>query len=216
MMSTATTTKRPNLLNRIRSRQASHPSGVLGRIIGRAMVKDTAHSNDRAIDLLSLAESSTVLDVGFGQGRTAELLVTEGHRVLGVDVSVTMVSQAQSRNRAACNDGRAELVHGDGRTVPFDDSSADAALTAHTIYFMDDPLFTLSEICRVLRPGGRLVIACRVTNDELPGWVDSEVYRFFSSSEIEELLESAGFDSVMHHSGGAPEYWTHWFVADAI
>ena len=50
----------PSLVNRIRSRQAGHPTGLLGRIIGRVMVKDTASANDRAVELLALTEPCTV------------------------------------------------------------------------------------------------------------------------------------------------------------
>ena len=130
---------RPGVVGRFRSRQSGLPTGLLGRIIGRAMVGATADSNDRALAMLDLGQPCTVLEVGFGQGRTAAKLIGDGHRVIGVDASPTMVKQATARNRAACRDGRATLRHGDGVTIPFPDTSADAAITAHTIYFMPDP-----------------------------------------------------------------------------
>ena len=129
-MTTTTETARPGFVGRLRSRQAGHPSGLLGRIVGRLMVTDTADTNDRALAKLDLTQPRTVLDVGFGQGRTVAVLVRAGHRVLGVDPSPTMVKQATARNRAACRDGRATLRHGDGITIPFPDDSADAAITA--------------------------------------------------------------------------------------
>lgn len=204
----------PGLLGRIRSRQAGRPSGLLGRIIGRAMVKDTAEANDRALSLLELAEPVTVLDVGFGQGRTAAILVDQGHRVIGVDVSATMVRQARARNRAAVQDGRADLRAGDGLTLPFPDCSADAAYTAHTIYFMPEPQTTIAEIARVLRPGGRLVVACRVGDVEMPAWMDPAVYRIPTIREIEGMLAATGFASVERHSADDPQHHVHWFVAD--
>ena len=91
---TAVTTSRPELIARIRSRQSGHPNGLLGRIFGRAMVKDTAEANDRALALLDLTEPRTVLEVGFGQGRTAAVLLDAGHHVFGADPSQTMVNQA--------------------------------------------------------------------------------------------------------------------------
>ena len=124
---------RPGVLRRLRSRQSGLPTGLLGRIIGRAMEAATADSNDRTVAMLDLRQPRTVLEVGFGQGRTAANLVRDGHRVIGVDASPTMVKQATARNRAACRDGRATLRHGDGITIPFADESADAAITVHTI-----------------------------------------------------------------------------------
>jgi SAM-dependent methyltransferase len=204
----------PNRINRIRSRQAGHPSGLLGRIIGRAMVKDTANANDHALELLQLTQERTILEIGFGQGRTAAKLIERGHQVLGVEVSDTMLNQATARNRHACRDGRANLVLGDGRTVPFEDNAADAALTAHTIYFMTEPQTTLTQVARVLRPGGRLVVACRVGDDKTPAWMDPDIYQIPTTHQIETMLSAAGFETITHQTGNESTQETHWFIAD--
>jgi SAM-dependent methyltransferase len=211
--STAPTT-RPNLINRIRSRQAGHPSGLLGRVIGRLMVKDTAGSNDRALELLELDEPRTLLEVGFGQGRTAAKLSDQGHRVVGVEVSETMLAQATARNRAACRDGRVQLHLGDGRSLPLEDDVADVAFTAHTIYFMDDPQETQNEIARVVKPGGRFVLACRVSDDRMPEWMDRDIYRLPSIDQVQTMLGAAGFTDIAHHRGDETTHMTHWFVAE--
>lgn len=190
--------RRPGFVGRLRSRQAGRPAGLLGRIVGRAMVKDTADSNDRALAKLDLTSPRTVLDVGFGQGRTAAILIEQGHRVLGVDPSPTMVRQATARNRAACRDGRATLAHSDGITIPFADGAADAALTAHTIYFMPDTAATFAEIARVLKPGGTLVIACRTSDDPTPSWMDPDVYRIQSAAALVDMLTVAGLEVLDH------------------
>jgi SAM-dependent methyltransferase len=205
--------RRPNAINRLRSRQAGLPTGLLGRFIGRVMVKDTATSNDRALELLELVGTETVLEVGFGQGRTVAKLLEQGHHVLGVEASDTMVKQATARNRHACNDRTARLVLGDGMLIPYDDSSADAAFTAHTIYFMSEPDVTIAEVARVLGPGGRFVIACRVAEDGMPSWMDPSIYHIPTSPHVKEMLHTAGFETVVHHSGDATTHWTHWFVA---
>ena len=209
-----TALRRPGPIGRIRSGQAGHPSGLLGRLIGRAMVRDTAASNDRAVQLLGLDEPRTVLEIGFGQGRTAAELVAGGHRVLGVEVSKTMVNQAVARNRRAVRDRRAVLVESDGLTIPFGDDEADAAFTTHTIYFMPEPRTTFADTARVLRPGGRLVIACRVGDDEMPAWMDPTVYRIPRAAEIETMLCSVGFEMVAHEVGDESTHHTHLFVAE--
>jgi SAM-dependent methyltransferase len=210
---TVATDARPGFVGRLRSRQSGHPNGALGRIVGRLMVKDTAATNDRALAQLDLTRPRTILDVGFGQGRTAAVLVRAGHHVLGVDSSPTMVGQATARNRIACRDGRAVLRHGDGITIPFPDGSADGAITAHTIYFMPDPAATIADIARVLRPGGTLAIACRTSDDDTPAWIDPNVYRIRSVAEITAMLHAAGFTAIEHEPGDAATHFVHLFVA---
>jgi SAM-dependent methyltransferase len=162
------------------------------------MVRDTADANDRALHLLALDRPSTVLEVGFGQGRTAAVLLDNGHRVLGVDPSTTMVEQATARNRAACRDGRATLRVGDGVTIPFPDDTADVAFTVHTVYFMPDPAATLADIGRVLRPGGNLVVACRTSDTPIPAWMDPDVYRIPTADQLTAMMLTAGYDTVDH------------------
>ena len=204
---------RPGLVGRIRSRQSGLPTGLLGRFFGRAMEGATGGSNDRALAMLDLSQPRTVLDVGFGQGRTASVLLRDGHRVIGVDASPTMVKQATARNRAACRDGRATLRHGDGITIPFADQTADAAITVHTIYFMPDPAATLGEIARVLRPGGTLAIACRTSDTPAAAWIDPAVYRIPSVAQVIDILQAAGFTGVEHRPGDTSNRDTHCFAA---
>lgn len=191
---------RPGAIARFRSRQSGHPTGLVGRIFGRAMVRDTADANDRAIALLDLTATRTVLEVGFGQGRTAALLLDAGHHVIGADPSPTMVEQATARNRTACRDGRADLRHSNGTTIPFPDQSADAAFTVHTVYFMADPTATFTDIARVLRPGSTLVIACRTSDTPIPTWMDPDIYRIPTAAQLTAMLTTAGYDHIAHHT----------------
>ncbi|MDP2291529.1 MAG: class I SAM-dependent methyltransferase [Actinomycetota bacterium] len=191
---------RPGVVARFRSRQSGHPSGIVGRIFGRAMVKDTADANDQAIALLHLTAPRTVLEVGFGQGRTTAVLLDAGHHVIGVDPSATMVKQATARNRRACRDGRADLRHSDGITIAFDDHVADVAFSVHTVYFMPDPAATFADIARVLRPGGTLVIACRTSDTPSPAWMDPTIYRIPTAAQLTAMLNASGFDRVDQHT----------------
>lgn len=211
---TSASTARPGWIGRFRSRQSGHPSGLVGRLFGRVMVKDTAASNDRAVELLELDGPSVVLDLGCGQGRTVAALIDAGHRAVGVDPSPTMVAQARARNRKACADGRAEVLQGDGLVLPLPDRSVDHAITVHTVYFMPDPAAMFGEVARVLRPGGRFVVACHVGDDPLPAWADPEVYRPPTRDQLCRMLEQAGFASVETLLGDEGGAWPiYWFVA---
>lgn len=175
------------------------------------MVAHTAGANDLAIELLGVESGAKVLEIGFGQGRSVQRLVSAGHRVVGVEVAPTMFRQARARNRAACRDGRAQLSLGDGTLLPVEDRSVDAALSVHTVYFMPDPARTLAEVARVLRPDGPFVLACRVADDPTPEWMDPSIYRIRPAEEIVKLLEAAGFSDVSQTVRPEISEHTRWF-----
>ncbi|MEM9515555.1 MAG: class I SAM-dependent methyltransferase, partial [Actinomycetota bacterium] len=152
-------------------------------------------------------------DVGCGQGRTLATLLGAGHDVIGVDPSTTMVSQASHRNRHAIAAGRAHVVHSDGRTIPLPDGSVDAALTTHTVYFMPDLATTLTEVARVLRPAGRLIIVCHVGDDPLPPWADPSVYRPPMTGDLISMLDTAGFAHADVVARDPTSWPTLWFEA---
>ena len=203
----------PGLIGRIRSKQAGRPSGLLGRAIGRLMVKDTAHGNDRNLELLGDVEGLTVLDLGFGQGRTVQLLTERGAKVLGSEVSRTMLMQATRRNRRAIAAGKVDLRISDGITIPFDTNSIDAITTAHTIYFWPDPQATLADMCRVLKPGGSLTLAYNCSDDGVPDWMDPDVYTMYTMFEVIKMLEVAGFVDVEAAGAGDARPAMRWVRA---
>jgi ubiquinone/menaquinone biosynthesis C-methylase UbiE len=83
------------------ARQASCPTGLLGRFLAWIMAAETAAVNTQALALLGCRPDDQVLEVGFGHGRTlarAVVLVPAG-LVAGIDVSTDMVRMARHRNR---------------------------------------------------------------------------------------------------------------------
>jgi ubiquinone/menaquinone biosynthesis C-methylase UbiE len=107
-----------------------------------------------------------LLDVACGFGRHAVPLAGAGFRVTGVDRSAPLLAEAERRAAAAdAGAGGAgsgpRLVQADYRELPFADASFDAALNLYTsLGFLGDAEDTkvLTEVARVLRPGGRLVV----------------------------------------------------------
>jgi len=178
------------------ARQSSHPTGMLGWIIGSIMSRETAALNATVLDALELQPTDRVLEVGFGHGRTIEraaAIVTDGF-VAGIDVSETMVRMATCRCRRFIEQGRVRLEVGDSSRLPFPANHFDKAYAVHTIYFWADPVAHLREIHRVLKPGGTLAIGLRPKAaasgaDDFP----DSIYTFYETGRVRELLAESGF-----------------------
>jgi SAM-dependent methyltransferase len=107
------------------------------------------------LDLLGDVAGQRVLDAGCGPGLYAGELVSRGASVVGLDQSPEMVRLARRRVGAA--EFRVQdLAEPLGWA---DDASFDLAVMALVIHHVDDRVGALREICRVLRPRGRLVIS---------------------------------------------------------
>jgi SAM-dependent methyltransferase len=177
----------------ILSRQAALPDGLLGRALGRLWVTETASVNDAAMDLLEAVAGEQVLEIGFGPGRSLGVLAERGVLATGVEVSATMIDLATRRNAALVDDDRITLVQGDGTSLPLPDATFDGVLSVHNVYFWADPKRTISEIARVLRPGGRVVLAFRGGEHPMPSRLDPMVYRTVTTGQAVTWLQEAGF-----------------------
>lgn len=97
---------------------------------------------------------SRALDAACGTGRYSEFLNSLGYRVTGVDLSPAMLSQARkSRNK------QINFIQGNLTKMPLKDASVDLAVCALTLTHLRNIDKALSELCRVVRPGGHIVIS---------------------------------------------------------
>jgi SAM-dependent methyltransferase len=103
----------------------------------------------------SIEPGHTVLDVGCGLGRLTRAAASRAERVLALDVSEEMLSQARELNAQLTG---VEWIHGDGHTLePIPDGTVDCCISLVVFQHIPDPAITLGymrEIGRVLGPGG--------------------------------------------------------------
>jgi ubiquinone/menaquinone biosynthesis C-methylase UbiE len=102
------------------------------------------------LEAVAAAKPRRVLEVGGGEGETAERIVRElGVELVGIDQSEAMVAEQRARGI----DARV----GDVQDLPFRDDEFDVAVAAWMLYHVPDLDRGLAELARVLKPGGVLV-----------------------------------------------------------
>ena len=183
------------------------PQGLTGRLFGIVMERMNRGAYRRALALLAPRAGERFLEIGFGTGRFAELLLASAPdvRVAGVDPTPTMVEVANRRRGVRAAGARADLREGLDQPLAFDAASLDAVVALHSFQFWPDPGVTLTEARRVLAPGGRLVVVLRDHRRDAPDWLPNPVSRGHDEpAAAARLVREAGFAVDTHATGGDP------------
>lgn len=145
----------------------------------------------------SLGQPERALDLGCGDGRLAREL--DAAELTAADVSPVALARAARR----LPDARIVELEPDA-ALPFDDGSFDLVLCAETIEHVRDVQLFLSEVRRVLRPGGTLALTtpANLPIGRAPDPLSPHL-RFLSRRSLRRLLDQLGFDvrSLRRRSG---------------
>lgn len=157
---------------------------------------------DKAVESLGLRRGSRVLDLGCGPGDGLRRLVARGHHPVGGDLSARMAKAARFI---------APTVRLTADALPFRDGAFDGLMCTNSFHHYPDPDFALSEMRRVLRFGGHLVLidpsgddllarlTIHLAERKLFGMRDVHLHR---RREWVQLLERANFADIRIRNGG--------------
>lgn len=176
-------------------RQLARPEGMGGIVAGQLMSLANGSSYRLALEALEPEPTDRVLEVGFGPGLGIAALsrrVPEGH-VCGLDASPTMVRRASRRNARLIAANRVDLRLGHVDELPWGDGTFDRLLAVNVAYFFDAG-GAVSEIHRVLTPGGRAVfyVTDRASMASWP-FATTGTHRIYDAFDLGRLLLSGGF-----------------------
>ena len=177
---------------------------VLPRLID-VLLSQSQFERRRAASAAGL--SGTIVEIGFGSGRSVSHYPKEVERVFAVDPS--SVGKKLAAGRVALSAAVIDYVGLDGEDLPLDDASVDHALSTWTLCTIPDAKRALREIWRVLKPGGTLhfIEHGRSTHLGVARWQDrlTPLQQRVAGGcqlnrQIDEMITSAGLDILsLHH-----------------
>ncbi len=151
----------------------------------------TLHSIDR----LNILENNNILELGHGSCGHLPYLLQQNSNLSysGLETSELMHQEAQKLNQAYIEQKQASFYLYDGHEVPFPDSSFDRIFTVNTIYFWTNPVLILSELYRIVKPGGTLNItfAQKSFMEQLP--FTRFGFDLYDNEKMSNLIENTSF-----------------------
>ena len=159
--------------------------------------------NPRAI--AGIRRGETVLDLGSGGGFDCFLAAAETGeegRVIGVDMTPTMISKARA-NAVRGKYRQVEFRLGEIEHLPVADNTVDVIISNCVINLSPDKRQVFSETFRVLKPGGRLAISDVVASAELPEDMKNDPALYSGCmagasliGDLQAILEDCGFEQI--------------------
>ena len=159
-----------------------------------------------------LQPGESVLDVACGTGvltRHAARIIGPSGQAVGLDINTGMVEAAR---RNAVSDGAIITFHEASATeMPFSDNCFDVVVCQQGLQFMPDRQVALSEIARVLKPGGRIALSVWRPLDRQPfhsAWNDAQrkylgeesvalaAWALGDPKDVRQIISEAGFEDV--------------------
>jgi SAM-dependent methyltransferase len=164
--------------------------------------------------IAGLKAGETVLDLGSGAGFdcfVASKKVGPTGKVIGVDMTPEMLEKARENARRG-GFGNVEFRRGEIEDLPVDDGTIDAVISNCVINLSTDKKRVFREIARVLKPGGRVMIADMALKRELPPSVREDIKSYVGCvsgavpvDEYRSLLVEAGLKDVRITPKGASD-----------
>jgi ubiquinone/menaquinone biosynthesis C-methylase UbiE len=164
-----------------------------------------------ALRLAALPPSPRIADIAAGPGTLSVLAAASGATVSAIDLSPKMIDEFRDRVAAAGLEAAIDVHVGDGQQLPFETAAYDAAFSMFGLMFFPDRHAGLCEMKRVLKPGGRAVVASwipfegpfgvlfKTASEIIPGLPSGGEFALSDEDAIRRELSEAGLANVSVH-----------------
>ncbi|MBC7485736.1 MAG: class I SAM-dependent methyltransferase [Cytophagaceae bacterium] len=209
------------------AQQLRKPDGDMGKKVGGNMNASNALMNTFTLDELKVQSNDTVVEIGMGNGFFIKDILGNDDSItyFGCDYSELMISEATALNKPFIETGQVKFFNTAADQLPFQAHSVDKVFTINTIYFWANPSVELTEIHRVLKPGGQffLTVRSKSTMENIP--VTQFGFKIYDQTLLTDLLHTAGFkvkqvvekeEPDLEFSGNTIKVSTWIFCAEAI
>jgi phosphatidylethanolamine/phosphatidyl-N-methylethanolamine N-methyltransferase len=194
-----------DFVERVYERLAS----VYDLIFGPTLHPGRLHARDRMV----IASGDRILEVGVGTGINASLYPSHCH-ITGIDLSASMLDKARERvARQGLRNVR--LLEMDAANLTFADDSFDIVYAPYLVSVVPDPVKVVTEMRRVCRPGGRIVVLnhFRSANPML-SWIERAIspltvhVGFKSDLDLPGFLAQANLQPISIEKVNFPRIWS--------
>lgn len=178
---------------------ADNPRGFWGRKMLNRM--NDRHKNliKWGLEGLDLTKYRDVLDIGCGSGNSLDIMYRKNKKAhfFGLDYSKDSVKMAKKNNKDAVSKGHMKIIHGDVCDMPYKNDSFDLIVSVESFYYWKKHEKALSEIARVMKKNGKLVIILEAhkdipnpeKHDEIKNMLDMLIP---GQEDFEKLFEKVG------------------------
>ncbi|MCS7130823.1 MAG: methyltransferase domain-containing protein [Archaeoglobaceae archaeon] len=158
----------------------------------------------KVVDFAELDEKDLVLEVGSGTGFTTLEIAkkVQPERIFCVDLTLEQIKRAKRKLKA-------NFFLGDSENLPFKDKSFDSAISAGSIEYWPNPIKGISEMVRVTKSGGKVVIlAPRKPKNLLIRKIAEKLMLFPSTEQCIEWFKKAGLKEIEYVEIGPYRFWS--------
>ena len=178
---------------KILAQHLANPQGEKGIEIAEMMNATNIGMTLESIRTLLIEDHESILEIGHGNaGHVKNILsLAKGLKYTGIDISETMNQEAGKLNHEFQD--QASFLLYEGKSLPFENETFDKIFTVNTVYFWENPVEFLNEICRVLKDNGTFVLTFgqRDFMEKLP--FTAYNFTLYNNDEMEEMVSKSHF-----------------------